>query len=62
MRINYCSKPQQFNTVTQTPLVHRSHSCMRALALGHDIMNTRVWFWLFDLVGITNRFQAQLDS
>ena len=34
--IIYCSKPQQNDAVTPTPLVHRSHTCMRALALGHD--------------------------
>ena len=28
---------QQFNAVTPTPPAHRSHSCMRALALGYDI-------------------------
>ena len=36
MIIIYCSKPQQTDAVTQTPLAHRSHTCMRALALGHD--------------------------
>ena len=36
MCIIYCSKPQQTDAVTPTPLAHRSHSCMRALALGHD--------------------------
>ena len=36
MVIKLCSKPQQFNAVTPTPLAHSSHSCMRALALGHD--------------------------
>ena len=35
MIIDY-SKPQQIDAVTPTPLAHRSHSCMRALALGHD--------------------------
>ena len=34
--IIYCSKPQQSDAVTPTPLAHRSHTCMRALALGHD--------------------------
>ena len=34
--IIYCSKPQQNDAVTPTPLLHRSHTCMRALALGHD--------------------------
>ena len=34
--IIYCSKPQQTDTVTPTPLAHRSHTCMRARALGHD--------------------------
>ena len=34
--IIYCSKPQQADAVTPTPLSHRSHTCMRALALGHD--------------------------
>ena len=38
MRIIYCSKPQQNGAVTPTPLVHRSHTCMRALTLGHDKM------------------------
>ena len=32
----YCSEPQQNDAVTPTPLVHRSHICMRALVLGHD--------------------------
>ena len=36
MIIVYCSKPQQTDAVTPTPLVHRIHTCMRALALGHD--------------------------
>ena len=38
MIIKCCSKPraQQFNAVTPTPLAHRSHSCMRALALDYD--------------------------
>ena len=36
MIIIYCSKPQQTDAVNPTPLAHRSHSCMRALALGHD--------------------------
>ena len=36
MIIIYCSKPQQTDAVIPTPLAHRSHSCMRALALGHD--------------------------
>ena len=36
MFIIYCSKPQQTDAVTPTPLAHRSHSCMRALALGHE--------------------------
>ena len=36
MIIVYCSKPQQTDAVTPTPLTHRSHTCMRALALGHD--------------------------
>ena len=36
MLIIYCSKPQQNDAVTPTPLMHRSHTCMRALALGHD--------------------------
>ena len=36
MSIIYCSKPQQADAVTPTPLAHRSHTCMRALALGHD--------------------------
>ena len=36
MIIIYCSKPQQNDAVTPTPLAHRSHTCMRALALGHD--------------------------
>ena len=36
MIINYCSKPQQIDAVTPTTLAHRSHSCMCALALGHD--------------------------
>ena len=36
MIIVYCSKPQQIDAVTPTPLTHRSHTCMRALALGHD--------------------------
>ena len=36
MIIVYCSKPQQTDAVTPTPLAHRSHTCMRALALGHD--------------------------
>ena len=36
MIIVYCSKPQQNDAVTPTPLTHRSHTCMRALALGHD--------------------------
>ena len=36
MIIIYRSKPQQTDAVTPTPLAHRSHSCMRALALGHD--------------------------
>ena len=38
MLIIYRSKPQQNDPVTPTPLVHRSHTCMRALALGHDIL------------------------
>ena len=36
MIIIYCSKPQQNDAVTPTPLAHRSQTCMRALALGHD--------------------------
>ena len=36
MIIIYCSKPQQTDAVTPTPLAHRNHTCMRALALGHD--------------------------
>ena len=36
MSIVYCIKPQQTDAVTPTPLTHRSHTCMRALALGHD--------------------------
>ena len=36
MIIIYCSKPQQNDAVTPTPLAHRSHTCMRALALGND--------------------------
>ena len=39
MIIIYCSKPQQNDAVTPTPLAHRSHTCMRALALGHDRNN-----------------------
>ena len=35
MIIICCSKPQHTDAVTPSPLVHRSHSCMRALALGH---------------------------
>ena len=38
MIIIYCSKPQQNDAVTPTPLAHRSHTCMCALALGHDKM------------------------
>ena len=34
--IKFCSKPQQFNAVTPMPLAHRSHACMRALALGYE--------------------------
>ena len=40
MIIIYCSKTQQTDAVTPTPLAHRSHSCMRALALGHDTLHT----------------------
>ena len=40
MIIIYCSKPQQNDAVTPTPLTHRSHTCMRALALGHDRMSS----------------------
>ena len=40
MIIVYCSKPQQTDAVTPTPLTHRSHTCMRALALGHDTDDT----------------------
>ena len=36
MIIIYCSKPQQADAVTPAPLVHRSHTSMCALALGHD--------------------------
>ena len=36
MIIIYCSKPQQNDAVTPTPQVHRSHTCMRALVLGHE--------------------------
>ena len=36
MSIIYCSKPQQTDAVTPTPLAHRSSTCMRTLALGHD--------------------------
>ena len=36
MFIIHCSKPQQSDAVTPTPLAHRSHSCMRARALDHD--------------------------
>ena len=36
MIITYCSKRQQTDAATPTPLAHRSHSCMRAVALGHD--------------------------
>ena len=36
MIIIYCSKPQQNDAVTPTPLAHRSHTCMHALAFGHD--------------------------
>ena len=38
MIIVYCSKPQQTDAVTPTPLTHRNHTCMRALALGHDML------------------------
>ena len=40
MSIIYCSKPQQNDAVTPTPLAHRSHACMRALASGHDILTS----------------------
>ena len=36
MIIKLCSKPQQFNVVTPTPLAHRIQSCMRSLALDYD--------------------------
>ena len=36
MIIIYCSKPQQNDAVPPTSLAHRSHTYMRALALGHD--------------------------
>ena len=36
MIIIYYSKSQQTDAVTPTPLAHRSYTCMRALALGHD--------------------------
>ena len=43
MIIIYCSKPHQNDAVTPTPLAHRSPTCMRALALGHD----SIWLhWL----------------
>ena len=35
MIIIYCSKPQQTDAATPTPLAHRSHTCIRALELGH---------------------------
>ena len=35
MIIIYCSKQQQNDAVTPS-LAHRSHTCMRALALGQD--------------------------
>ena len=35
MIVIYCSKPQQTDADTPTPLAHCSHTCMRALALGH---------------------------
>ena len=38
MIIIYCSKPQQTDAVTPTPLAHRSHTCMLARALGHDMI------------------------
>ena len=38
--IKICSKPQQISAATPTPLAHRSHSCMRALALGYDSQTT----------------------
>ena len=40
MIIISCSIPQQIDAVTPTPLAHRSHTCMRALALGHDRLYT----------------------
>ena len=43
MIIIYCSKPQQTDAVTPTPLAHRSHTCMRALALGHDTDGSDRW-------------------
>ena len=36
MIIIHCGKPHQTDDVTPTPLAHRIHACMRALALGHD--------------------------
>ena len=41
MIIIHCSKLQQPHAATPTPLAHRSHSCTRALALGHDTS----WGW-----------------
>ena len=47
MIIVYCSKPQQTDAVTPTPLAHRSHTCMRALALGHDRVSFFISMWLW---------------
>ena len=67
MIIVYCSKPQQTDAVTPTPLTHRSHTCMRALALVHDNSltlkcRTRMCFDLLLEMGLTARRLALLLS
>ena len=65
MIIIYCSKQQQTDDVTPTPLAHRSHTCMRALALGHDGNTEEDTLWLgqkLNANGILDKFEVLVDA
>ena len=62
MMIKLCSKPQHFDAVTPTPPAHRSHSCMRTLALAFDTAvdaNEEFAMWILNLCMSASRVHAE---
>ena len=62
MIIIYCSKPQENDAVTPTPQAHRSHTCMRVLALGHDNECIILVRWNFIDIAVSNSELPPLET